>query len=99
MSVFASIDHAAAARGVGLALPPTVVLFYGNPEGGTPVMLVAPRAALDLPLRVLLREGSDQRAVLSFHPIGDTLREAGVTEDMAMRLQQSQTVVLKALQA
>ncbi|MET0937040.1 MAG: DUF302 domain-containing protein [Luteibacter sp.] len=97
MTVFAQIDHAAAARAVGLAMPPTVVLLYGHPKGGTPVMLASPRAALDLPLRVLLREGSDGKALLSFHPIGPTLREAGVPDDLAMRLQPGQQLLQKAL--
>jgi uncharacterized protein (DUF302 family) len=70
MTVFASIDHAAAARAAGLEMPQTVVLLFGNPRGGTPVMLAAPRAALELPLRVMLREGKDGAAVLSFHPVG-----------------------------
>ena len=41
MTIFARIDHAAAARAVGLHMPPTVVLFFGNPKGGTPVMLAS----------------------------------------------------------
>lgn len=97
MTVFARIDHAAAARAAGLAMPPTVVLLYGNPKGGTPIMLATPRAALDLPLRVLLREDSDGRALLSFHPVTRTLREAGVPDDIAIRLVPGQQVLLKAL--
>ena len=97
MTVFARIDHAAAARAAGLAMPPTVVLLFGNPKGGTPIMLASPRAALDLPLRVLLREDGDGRALLAFHPVGPSLREAGVPAEMAARLQPSQQVVLKAL--
>jgi uncharacterized protein (DUF302 family) len=97
MTVFASIDHAAAARAAGLEMPQTVVLLFGNPRGGTPVMLAAPRAAPELPLRVMLREGKDGAAVLSFHPVGPPLREAGVPEDLAARLAPSQKVVLKAL--
>jgi uncharacterized protein (DUF302 family) len=52
MTVFARIDHAAGALLSGLRMPPSVVLIYGNPAGGTPVMLASPRAALDLPLSV-----------------------------------------------
>src|SRR4051812_10903549 len=56
IDVFAKIDHAAAATGVGLSMPPTVVLVFGSPRGGTPLMLEQPLLALDLPLRVLVRE-------------------------------------------
>jgi uncharacterized protein (DUF302 family) len=55
-TIFAVIDHQAAARSVGLEMPPTTVLIYGNPKGGTPLMIAAPDFALELPLRVLVRE-------------------------------------------
>jgi uncharacterized protein (DUF302 family) len=97
MTVFARIDHAAAARSVGLSMPPTEVLLYGNPKGGTPIMLAAPRAALELPLHVLLREDSEGRTLLSFHPVAPALRRAGVPDDLTMRLEPAQRVVLKAL--
>ena len=57
--LFARIDHSAGAREVGLAMPPTTVLIYGHPKGGTPLMLASPFVALDLPLRVLVRERED----------------------------------------
>ena len=97
MAVFARIDHAGAAREAGLTMPPTVVLLYGNPKGGTPIMLATPRVALDLPLRVLLREDDDGKVLLSFHPIGPSLREAGVPDQLVTRLESSQKVVLHAL--
>ncbi len=59
MTIFARIDHSANARDVGMTMPPSTVLIYGNPKGGTPVMIAAPLAALDLPLRVLVRERED----------------------------------------
>lgn len=97
MTIFGQIDHAAAAKAVGLTMPPTVVILYGNPRGGTPVMLAAPAAALDLPLRVLLREDHDRGTLLSFHPIGAVLQQVGVPAEMAARLAPGQDVLLKAL--
>ncbi|MGO4513398.1 DUF302 domain-containing protein [Bradyrhizobium sp. MOS001] len=57
LKIFATIDHHAAAQSVGLDMPPTTVLIYGNPKGGTALMLAAPDFALELPLRLLVREG------------------------------------------
>ncbi|HZC77819.1 MAG TPA: DUF302 domain-containing protein, partial [Ktedonobacterales bacterium] len=37
--VFARIDHASNAKGVGLDLRPTQLLIFGNARGGTPLML------------------------------------------------------------
>jgi uncharacterized protein (DUF302 family) len=52
--LFATVDHAAGARGVGLTLRDEVLLVFGNPAAGTPVMQADPRAGLDLPLRMLV---------------------------------------------
>ena len=97
MTVFAQIDHAAGARTVGMAMPPTVVLLYGHPKGGTPIMLAVPQTALDLPLRVLVREDSDGRALMSFHPATAMLRQAGVPEALAARLEPAQRVLVEAM--
>ena len=62
VTLFATIDHAAGARAVGLELPDEVVLVFGSPAGGTPVMQADPRAGIDLPLRVLVwTEGGTTR--------------------------------------
>jgi uncharacterized protein (DUF302 family) len=54
MKVFARIDQAAEARAAGLAMPPAVVLIFGNPRGGTPLMVARPTTAIDLPLKALV---------------------------------------------
>lgn len=54
LTVFAVIDHSGAATKVGLALRDTKVIIFGSPMAGTPVMVPAPLAALDLPLKVLV---------------------------------------------
>jgi len=97
MTVFARIDHAAGAKEAGMTMPPTIVLIYGNPKGGTPIMLASPLAALDLPLRVLVREDGSGQASISFHPIASVLREAGVPEALATRLEPAQRLLIEAI--
>jgi uncharacterized protein (DUF302 family) len=97
MRIFATIDHAAAAAEVGLSMPLTTVLIYGNPKGGTPVMLASPIAALDLPLRVLVRANSGH-TIIAFHPISEALRRVGVPEAMASRLSPAQKVLVEAIE-
>lgn len=99
LTIFALIDHAAGAQGVGLAMPPTVVLIYGNVKGGTPIMLAAPQAALDLPLRVLVREDTDGRTLVAFHPVAPMLLAAGVPEALANRLEPAQALLIKEIQS
>lgn len=52
--LFAVVDHSDEAEKVGLTMPPTKLLIFGNPTAGTPVMLAAPSAAIDLPLKILV---------------------------------------------
>jgi uncharacterized protein (DUF302 family) len=54
LTVFAVIDQAAEARQAGLKLRDTVLVIFGNPAAGTPVMAAAPLAALDLPLKFVV---------------------------------------------
>lgn len=53
VKVFARIDHSAQAKAVGLSLPPTQLLIFGNPKAGTPLMQARPEIGLDLPMKVL----------------------------------------------
>jgi uncharacterized protein (DUF302 family) len=62
MKVFDVIDQAAEARGAGLQLRDTVLVLFGSPVAGTPVMDSSPLAALDLPLKILIwDDGGDTR--------------------------------------
>jgi len=54
MRLFAVIDQREEARRVGLDLHETVLVLFGSPGAGTPVMEMAPLAALDLPLKILI---------------------------------------------
>ena len=86
MTVFATIDHQAAAHSAGLDMPPTTVLIFGNPKGGTPLMLAAPDFALDLPLRVLIREDADGHTWLVYDGYAAFEGRHGLPEGMAERL-------------
>ncbi|ANY18123.1 DUF302 domain-containing protein [Bordetella pseudohinzii] len=82
MTIFAEIDHAGAAKAAGLAMPPAKVLIFGNPKAGTPLMLAAPDVALDLPLRVLVRE-QDGRVEVLMHPMANLGLPAGLQGRLA----------------
>ncbi|MEL7089862.1 MAG: DUF302 domain-containing protein [Planctomycetota bacterium] len=53
-TVFARVDHAAGAESVGMELPSSQLLIFGNPKLGTPAMQADPLAGLYLPLKVLV---------------------------------------------
>jgi uncharacterized protein (DUF302 family) len=66
LTLFAEVDQARNAREAGLAMPKTVVLIFGNARGGTPLMLAAPDIALELPLRILVRERDETHVDLVY---------------------------------
>jgi uncharacterized protein (DUF302 family) len=70
MTVFARIDHAAEAEKVGQKLRPTQLLIFGNPKGGTPLMVAAPTVAIDLPFKALAWEDADGKVWLGFNAPG-----------------------------
>lgn len=54
LKLFARIDHAAGAATLGQTLRPTEVFIFGNPQGGTPLMVCQQTTSIDLPLKALI---------------------------------------------
>jgi uncharacterized protein (DUF302 family) len=67
ITLFIVVDHSGEAAKVGMKMPPTKLLIFGNPKGGTPLMLAAPSIALDLPLKILVWEDSQGKVWLSYN--------------------------------
>jgi uncharacterized protein (DUF302 family) len=63
MRLFALIDQREEAQRAGLDLRETILVIFGSPAAGTPVMAAAPLAALDLPLKVLIWSDDGQTKV------------------------------------
>ena len=67
MTVFAKINFTSDAKKSGLVMPRMLLMVFGNPKGGTPVMVAVPSSALDLPLKVLISEDADAKVWLSYN--------------------------------
>ena len=67
MMLFAKIDFTSDAKKGGLEMPRMLLMIFGNPKGGTPVMVAAPSSALDLPLKVLISQDADGKVWLSYN--------------------------------
>lgn len=65
LTIFARIDHSAAAQQVGLSMQPAHVLIFGSSQAGTPLMIAAPLLALDLPLKLLVWQSADGQVWVS----------------------------------
>jgi uncharacterized protein (DUF302 family) len=85
MKLFAVIDHSGEASDSGLELRDTKVVIFGSPLAGTPVMVSAPLAALDLPLKVLVWADGEQTKVSYTAPSALATRY-GLDDALAARL-------------
>jgi uncharacterized protein (DUF302 family) len=68
--VFARVDHQAGAVEVGLTMAPMELVIFGNPRGGTPLMLAAPTFGIDLPLKLLAWQDGEGRVWLTYDSLG-----------------------------
>ncbi len=59
LTVFAEIDHAEGAREAGMQLRDEVLVVFGNPRAGTPLMQEDARVGIELPLRMLVWDSGD----------------------------------------
>ena len=67
VKLFALIDHSGEAEQAGLHMRPTRLLIFGNPKAGTPLMIASPTSAIDLPLKILVREDTDGTTKISYN--------------------------------
>lgn len=67
LTVFAIVDHSGEAARVGMSMPPTKLVIFGNPKAGTPLMVAAPSVAIDLPLKILVWQDRDGKAWVSYN--------------------------------
>lgn len=67
LTVFADIDHQANANSVKLALRPTRLILFGNPQSGTHLMHENQTIGLDLPLKYLVWESIDHQVYISWN--------------------------------
>ncbi|WHZ11081.1 MAG: hypothetical protein OJF60_001520 [Burkholderiaceae bacterium] len=97
LQVFATIDHAGAAAAVGLAMPPTVLLIFGNAAAGTPLMLAHPLAALDLPLKALVSEPAPGVVMVSFNTPQYLVERHGLPHELAANLAPAGRLITQAV--
>jgi uncharacterized protein (DUF302 family) len=66
-TLFRVIDHSGTAEQVGVQMPESKLVMFGKPSVGAEVMVAAPLAALDLPLRVLVWEDGNGAVSVSYN--------------------------------
>jgi uncharacterized protein (DUF302 family) len=96
VTLFALVDHSGEAEKVGLKMPPTKLLIFGNPMGGTPLMLAAPSAAIDLPLKILVAEDSQGNVWISYNSAEYLKERHGLQQDLLQNIAVVQTLATAA---
>ena len=97
LTLFAQIDHSDLAKGVGLTMQEAHVLIFGNPKGGTPLMIASPLLALDLPLKVLVWQSADGQVWVSTNGVAYLSKRYAIPEERAGNLAVVDAVIEQAL--
>ena len=69
-TVFNVIDHSGVAGRAGVQMPDSKLVMFGKPAVGAAVMIAAPLAALDIPLKVLVWEDGNGAVSVSYNSPG-----------------------------
>jgi uncharacterized protein (DUF302 family)/uncharacterized membrane protein YidH (DUF202 family) len=96
VTLFALVDHSGEAEKAGLKMRPTKLLIFGNPKGGTPIMLAAPSAAIDLPLKILVWEDAQGKVWASYNSPAYLQQRHGIPQDLLPNIAVVEALAAKA---
>jgi uncharacterized protein (DUF302 family) len=80
--IFVRIDQRAEAEKAGIEMPAMELLIFGNPKGGTPLMIAEPTIGIDLPLKALAWEDRDGKVWLSYNAPEYLQDRFSISEDL-----------------
>src|SRR5258707_11752370 len=98
VTVCARVDHSGEAEKAGLKMRPIQLLIFGSPKGGTPVMVAAPSAAIDLPLKALAWEDERGRVWLSYNAPEYLQQRHGFPADLLKNIAGASALMQKAVE-
>lgn len=96
VTLFALVDHSGEAAKVGIKMPSTKLLIFGNPKAGTPVMLAAPSVAIDLPLKILVWEDGGGKVSVSYNSLAYLEERHSIPRDFMPKLAVVETLAAEA---
>ncbi len=98
ITVFALVDHSGEAEKAGLKMRPTQLLIFGNPKGGTPIMVATPSAAIDLPLKALAWQDEAGKVWLSYNSAEYLQQRHGFPEELMKNISVGSALMQKAVE-
>jgi uncharacterized protein (DUF302 family) len=96
ITLFALIDHSGEAERAGLKMLPAKLVIFGSPKAGTPLMLAAPTSALDLPLKILIREDAQGKVWVSYNSLSYLQERHGIPQDLLQNIAGIELLAAKA---
>ena len=99
VKVFATIDQQAQAIAVGLSLPPTTLILFGNPSAGTALMLDNPAAGIDLPLKALVVEAEPDHVEVFINAATYVIERHGLPHGLEANLLPAEQLIAHVLEA
>lgn len=96
VKLFAVIDHSGEAKQAGLEMHPTKVVIFGNPRGGTPLMVAAPSTAIDLPLKLLIAEDGEGKVWITWNTPQYLQQRHGFPPELAANIAAIEGIAAKA---
>ena len=77
-------------------MPPTKLLIFGSPKGGTPLMLASPSVAIDLPLKILVAQDKDGTVNVCYNAPEYLQQRHGFPQDLLSNIAVVETLATKA---
>ncbi|MGA9462220.1 MAG: DUF302 domain-containing protein [Terracidiphilus sp.] len=96
VALFALVDHSGEAEKVGMKMPNTKLLIFGSPKAGTRVMLAAPSIAIDLPLKILIWQDTEEKVWVSYNSPDYLKNRHNVPEELLKNLAVIETLAANA---
>ena len=96
VTLFAVVDHSGEAAKVGMKMRATKLLIFGSPKAGTPLMLAAPRSAIDLPLKILVWEDAERKVWISYNSPSYLQQRHGFPLELLQNIAVVETLAAKA---
>jgi len=96
ITLFALVDHSGEAAKAGMKMPNTKLLIFGNPKGGTPLMIASPTIAIDLPLKILVAEDEAGKTFVSYNSPAYLEQRHGLPANLLQNIAVVEALVAKA---
>lgn len=96
VTLFAVVDHSGEAEKVGMKMPATKLLIFGSPKAGTPLILAAPSIAIDLPLKILVREDVRGKVWVNYNSSVYLQERHGLPPELLQNIAVVETLAAKA---